>query len=91
MGKTAFTLSLARPRAMMKHEGILCDRILADAAISPSRIATPVANLPPLVDFIVQILDGFSVSYKLRQFPTQYLVDFFILLGLGETAGVTSP
>jgi hypothetical protein len=69
---------------MMKHEGILPDRILADARITPSRIAAPVANLPPLMDFIVQILDGFFVSYKLCQFPTQSLVDVFILFGLGE-------
>jgi hypothetical protein len=87
MGKTAFTLPLASPtRAMMKHEGFLCDWILANATITPSRIAAPVANLPPCVDFIVQILD---VDYscriaKLRQFPTQSLVDVFILFGLGE-------
>jgi hypothetical protein len=68
---------------MMKHEGLLRDRILADATITPSRIAAPVANFPQLVDFIVQILDGFFVSYKLRQFPTQSLVDVFILLGIG--------
>jgi hypothetical protein len=83
MGKTAFTLPLASPTAMMKQEGILRDRILADATITPSRIAAPVANFPQLVDFIVQILDGFFVSYKLRQFPTQSLVDVFILLGMG--------
>jgi hypothetical protein len=35
LGETAFTLPLASPRAMMKHEGLLGDRILADSIITP--------------------------------------------------------
>jgi hypothetical protein len=58
MGETAFTLALACPGAMMKHEELLHNRILADTTVTPSSIAAPVATLPPVVDFIVQIFNN---------------------------------